>query len=131
MNRILTVAQSEFLSLIRTKAFIIGILLVPVLMVVFITFMNYAEDHVDTTDRRIAVIDETGGALGTAAAGGGGAQRRRRRGRRQDRAALPSGTRRPWRPSRRMILPSSCLRASKSKDLFGFVELPKDILDRA
>ena len=60
MQRVLTIAETEFLALVRTKAFIIGILLVPVLMVVFITFMNYAEDHVDTTDRPIAVIDGTG-----------------------------------------------------------------------
>src|SRR5687768_3945000 len=59
MQRVLTIAETEFLALVRTKAFIIGILLVPVLMVVFITFMNYAEDHVDTTDRHIAVIDGT------------------------------------------------------------------------
>ena len=60
MQRVLTIAETEFLALVRTKAFIIGILLVPVLMVVFITFMNYAEDHVDTTDRHLAVIDGTG-----------------------------------------------------------------------
>lgn len=60
MSRILTIAETEFLSLVRTKAFIIGILLMPALMVVFITFMNYAEDHVDTTDRALAIIDGTG-----------------------------------------------------------------------
>jgi ABC-2 type transport system permease protein len=60
MRRILTVAETEFLTLVRTKAFIIGILLMPLLMVVFITFMRYAESHVDTTDRRVAVIDQTG-----------------------------------------------------------------------
>jgi ABC-2 type transport system permease protein len=60
MRRILVIAETEFLALVRTKAFIIGVLLVPALMVVFISFMNYAEDHVDTTDRTIAVIDDTG-----------------------------------------------------------------------
>ena len=60
IRRILTVAESEFTQLVRTKAFIIGILIVPVMMGVFITFMNYAEDHVDVTDRTVAVIDETG-----------------------------------------------------------------------
>ena len=60
MRRILTIAQSEFLTLVKTKAFIFGILMTPALMVGFITFMNYAEDHVDTTDRAIAIIDETG-----------------------------------------------------------------------
>jgi len=60
MNRILTVAQTELITLVRTKAFIIGILLMPVLMAGFIMFMRYAEAHVDTTDRSIAVIDQTG-----------------------------------------------------------------------
>jgi hypothetical protein len=60
MNRMLTIAQTEFLALVRTKAFIFGILLIPALMTVFITFMSYAESHVDTTDRAVAVIDRTG-----------------------------------------------------------------------
>jgi ABC-type Na+ efflux pump permease subunit len=60
MRRILTVAETEFTQLVRTKAFIIGILIVPVMMVAFISFMNYAEDHVDVTDRAVAVIDSTG-----------------------------------------------------------------------
>jgi ABC-2 type transport system permease protein len=60
MNRVLTIAQSEFLTLVRTKAFIIGIFLMPVLMGGFIFFMNYAEKHADTENRRFAVIDGTG-----------------------------------------------------------------------
>ena len=39
MGRILIVAQTELLTLVRTKAFIIGILLMPALMFGFITFM--------------------------------------------------------------------------------------------
>jgi ABC-2 type transport system permease protein len=60
MRRILTIAETEFVQLVKTKSFIIGILIVPVMMVAFIGFMNYAEEHVDTTDRAIAVIDDTG-----------------------------------------------------------------------
>ena len=60
MRRIFTIAQSEFLTLVKTKAFIFGILMTPALMTGFITFMNYAEGHVDTTDRAIAIIDQTG-----------------------------------------------------------------------
>jgi len=60
MRRVLVIAETEFLALIRTKAFIIGILLVPVMMGLFIAFMSYAEDHIDVTDRTIAVIDDTG-----------------------------------------------------------------------
>ena len=60
MRRIFTIAQSEFLTLVKTKAFIVGILMTPALMTGFVTFMNYAEKHVDTTDRAVAVIDQTG-----------------------------------------------------------------------
>lgn len=60
MSRILIIARSEFLTLVKTKAFIIGILLMPVLMTGFFFFMNYAEQHVDIEQRPFAVIDETG-----------------------------------------------------------------------
>lgn len=60
MSRILIIAQSEFLTLVKTKAFIIGILLMPVLMVGFFFFMAYAERHVDVERRPFAVIDHTG-----------------------------------------------------------------------
>ena len=127
MSRILIVAESEFLSLIRTKAFIIGILLVPVLMVLFIAFMGYAEDHVDTTDRTIAVVDETGvlfEPLQRAAAehneeAGSGAEKLEPHfilervdpaGRSKDDLTVDLSAR------------------VKSKALFAFIELPKDIL---
>ena len=35
MSRILTIAQSEFATLVKTKAFIIGIVMMPVLMTGF------------------------------------------------------------------------------------------------
>jgi ABC-2 type transport system permease protein len=60
MSRIFIIAQSEFLTLVKTKAFIIGILLMPVLMVGFFFFMAYAEKHVDVERRPFAVIDHTG-----------------------------------------------------------------------
>ncbi len=60
MNRVLTIALSEFLRLARSKAFIIGILLMPVLFGVMILFTSYAERHVDLEDRRLGVVDGTG-----------------------------------------------------------------------
>jgi len=59
-RRVLTIARSEFLTLIRTKAFIIGIVMMPVLFGAFGFFMSYAERHVDVEDRHFAVLDETG-----------------------------------------------------------------------
>jgi ABC-2 type transport system permease protein len=60
MTRVLAVARSEFLMLVRTKAFIIGIVMMPILFGAFGFFMSYAERHVDVEDRPFAVIDETG-----------------------------------------------------------------------
>ncbi len=60
MSRIFTIAQSEFLTLVKTKAFIFGIILMPVLMVGFMFFMSYAQRHVDVERRPFAVIDGTG-----------------------------------------------------------------------
>jgi ABC-2 type transport system permease protein len=60
MSRILTIAQSEFLTLVRTKAFLFGIFLMPVLMIGFFFFMSFAQKHVDVETRPFAVIDHTG-----------------------------------------------------------------------
>ncbi len=60
MSRILTIAQSEFLTLVKTKAFLFGIILMPVLMVGFFFFMSFAQKHVDVETRPFAVIDHTG-----------------------------------------------------------------------
>lgn len=60
MRRVLTIAQTEFLALVRTKFFIIGIVAMPVLMAGLFTFMSYAEDQVDHKDRTFAVVDRTG-----------------------------------------------------------------------
>ena len=47
MTRVLTIAVSEFVRLAQSKAFIIGILLMPVLFGVMMLFTSYAERHVD------------------------------------------------------------------------------------
>lgn len=60
MSRVLTIAISEFVRLAHSKAFIIGVLLMPVLFGVMSLFMRYAESHVDLEDRRLGVVDGTG-----------------------------------------------------------------------
>jgi ABC-2 type transport system permease protein len=126
--RILTIAQHEFLTLIRTKAFIAGILMLPLLMTAFITFMNYAEHQIDITERTVAVIDETGVLFDPL-----------------DRAArahnLKSGTGDARTGSHILLVRADAAGPSvddvavalsarvKAKELFGFVELPAAILD--
>ena len=128
MQRVLTIAETEFLALVRTKAFIIGILLVPVLMVVFITFMNYAEDHVDTTDRHIAVMDGTSvlyDHLARAAAD------------HNTKAGLGDAKKAPHFLLRKVDLAGRSKEdvtvdlssQVKDKSLFAFVDLPPDLID--
>jgi ABC-2 type transport system permease protein len=61
VTRILTVAESEFLTLVRSKTFIVGIFMMPALISIFFVFMEYAQRHIDREDRRFVVIDGTGG----------------------------------------------------------------------
>ncbi len=60
MRRILVVAHTELMSLVRTKFFLISVFLIPVLVGGLMTFLEYAGQSIDTADRRVAVIDDTG-----------------------------------------------------------------------
>ena len=60
MRKTLFVAAREYNETVRTKAFLIGILIAPVLMCGSILAMLLLEDHVDTTDKTVAVVDHSG-----------------------------------------------------------------------
>ncbi len=60
MRKILTVAAAELGMLVRTKAVLITILLLPVLVVGSIGIQVLIEKQVDRTPRRFAVVDRTG-----------------------------------------------------------------------
>lgn len=60
MRKTLVVAKSEFLTAVRSKGFIIGVLLMPILVTVSIVVQRLSEKHVDVTDRYVQVIDGTG-----------------------------------------------------------------------
>jgi len=128
MRRVLTIGQSEFLTLVRTKAFIIGIFLMPVLMFAFSMFMGYAERHADTEDRPFAVIDGTG-ALYDSIAQAADVQNR-------EAGAGDARTGPHFLPSRIDLGSRSVEDVKvelsdrvKKKDLFAFVEIPSDVLD--
>ena len=55
MSRILVVATSEFLALVKGKAFIIGILMLPVLIGISIAFQVFAARRGDIDDHKFAV----------------------------------------------------------------------------
>ena len=60
MRNLLLIAKREYLANVRSKAFIIGLIIAPVFMGGSIIAMALLQDRVDTTDRTISIIDHTG-----------------------------------------------------------------------
>jgi len=60
LRKSLAVARAEYLQAVRSKAFIIGVLLMPVLMGGSILAQVLLKDQVDLSERRCAVVDPTG-----------------------------------------------------------------------
>ena len=60
MNKILVIAKREFSAAVRTKGFLISILLLPIFMGGGLIVFTLLEDKVDLASKRIAVIDHSG-----------------------------------------------------------------------
>jgi ABC-type Na+ efflux pump permease subunit len=74
-RKIWTIATTEFGSAVRTKSFLIGILLLPIIMGASILLQTVVAQRADTKPRRVAVLDRTG-ALYPALAEAAGARNR-------------------------------------------------------
>jgi ABC-2 type transport system permease protein len=129
MSRTLTVAASEFLTLVRTKAFLIGVLAMPIFMGGTIVFQRAMEQRADTTERRFAVVDRTGALLPVVAAAVEQWNAR---------ATAENGALRAPRFVAVAVDPAGAepeaLRLSlseqvRSEALFAFVEIPETVLD--
>jgi ABC-type Na+ efflux pump permease subunit len=60
MNKIFRFTKREYVAAVKTKGFIIGLIIAPIMMSGgFLAFL-LLKDRVDTTDKHIAVIDHTG-----------------------------------------------------------------------
>jgi ABC-2 type transport system permease protein len=128
MNKILIVAHSEFSTLVRSKAFIISVILMPVVMGGSILLVRATKDTVDVKDRRFAYIDHTG-IVGLAVAEVAKATNAAAEG--------PSGRTGPrFLPEPVSVdgrnIDDVKLELServRKKELFAFVEFPADIVD--
>ena len=60
MMRTFIIARTEFLAIVRGKAFIIGVLMMPVLIGLSIVFQVFAQRQADVGDHRVAVVDRSG-----------------------------------------------------------------------
>jgi ABC-2 type transport system permease protein len=60
MRKIWTVARTEYLNAVRSKAFIIGIIMLPVMMSGSLVIGALTRNKVDIRPRKLAVVDQTG-----------------------------------------------------------------------
>ncbi len=60
MNKVLAIARAEFVQAVMSKAFLIGIFIMPLFMGGGIAFQAAMEDRVDLTPRKLAVYDPAG-----------------------------------------------------------------------
>lgn len=60
MRKTIVVAVREYQAAVKTKAFIISLVLMPVLMGGAMAIQALMHDRVDTTDKHVAIFDETG-----------------------------------------------------------------------
>ncbi len=59
MNKMLAVAKWEFIEKVRTKAFIIGLFMTPIIMSMFTVLPTLLADKGDEKTKKIGIIDET------------------------------------------------------------------------
>ena len=57
MNKILTIAFTEYANAVRSKAFIIGLLAMPLMMGLMIAVPHFTRDKMDVSDRKVAIVD--------------------------------------------------------------------------
>lgn len=60
MRKVLKIARREYKASVRTKGFVIGLVVAPILMSGSLIAMMLLKDRVDTTDKHLAVIDRSG-----------------------------------------------------------------------
>lgn len=126
-RKALVVAQSEFMTNVRSRAFIIGVVLMPVMVAGLVAMQFLLMTGADTEPRRFAVIDHTGVLYKPLA--------KAAEARNTELAAQGRPPGAPFIPS----LGQGDLEQTKlewsdrieKKDLFAFIEIPKDVLDAA
>jgi ABC-2 type transport system permease protein len=128
MSRILVIARTEFLAIVRGKAFIIGVLMVPALIALSIGFQMFAANRVDVAERRVAVVDRTGVLYEPLAAAAADHNRENApAGVRTGPAFLLERVDAGDRPNDEVELELS--ERIRERDLFAFVEIPATLTD--
>jgi ABC-2 type transport system permease protein len=128
-NKALIVAVSEFTTLVRSKAFLIGLLMMPVFMAIAFGVQKFSRNATDIKDRAFVVVDRTGKLYAPLKAAADA----------WNQGAKAGGTQ-----TEPLFLPSEAAFDAgddaargalsdrvKRGELYAFVEIPKDALDPA
>ncbi len=134
MRKILIVAQSEFATLVRSKAFMVSIVLMPVIMVLSVVLMRATKNATDGKDRTFAFVDYTGvlGEQLVAVAqvlNAGSGDLADPQALRTTPRFIPVEVKPDGRPPEALRLELSD--RVRRQELFAFVELPENLLDPA
>ena len=127
-NKALIVALSEFTTLVRSKAFLAGLLMMPVFMAIAIGVQRFTRDASDVKDRPFVVVDRSGvlfGPLKEAADEWNRANGQDGAARTQPRFLPSAETFEPGDERARAALSDRVRR----DEIFAFVEVPADALD--
>ncbi len=122
MDKIFRVARNEYLNVVRTKAFLFSVFLMPVLMFGAIGVQAYLQDKVDVDDRTFAVVDGTG-ALFTSI---------ERAARARNEAATKDGkqTRSYFTPVRADGDTAALSDQVRKGKIFAYIRIPQDAIER-
>src|SRR6187402_1466889 len=128
-NKALIVAVSEFTTLVQSKAFLIGLLMMPIFMGIAFGVQKFTRNATDVKDRAFVVVDRTGVLYAPLKAAS----------EERNQAVKAGGTQ-----VAPLFLPSDTTfdeaddqaRAAlsdrvKRDEIYAFVEIPKDALDPA
>jgi ABC-2 type transport system permease protein len=126
-NKALIVAVSEFTTLTRSKAFLVGLALMPVIMAIGFGVQKFTRENVDTKDRRFVVVDRSGVLYPAIAAAA----------EQSNESGIDGGTRKAPRylPTGQSFAPDDQAARSvlsdrvRKEELYAFVEIPADIVD--
>jgi ABC-2 type transport system permease protein len=129
-NKALIVAVSEFTTLVRSKAFVLGLLMMPVFMLIAFGVQKFSRNATDVKDRAFVVVDRTGALFAPLKAaadewnrvsvGADGVQT-------QPRFLPTAATFEEGDDQARAALSDRV----KRDELYAFVEIPRDALDPA
>ena len=60
MHKIVTIARRDYIATVRTKAFVFGLVIAPMLFGGGSIAMSFFKGQPDLKDRRVAIVDHTG-----------------------------------------------------------------------